>query len=182
MFENEEVEIEKVPTPAAFLTLVKQINAIAYEKEAVLQCEESGAKVANLQGFLAGVRNYKKVMHDNGYEFDIKYEGTTERGVSFFDDDGCVLELAELRVIKSDIDEFTETQTFAHFKDKWQQAVDTKKDWLFYTSEKGRDLHFCKGWYEAMKTIDDIIERLGRELEAAEKDAANSLPFDEIGQ
>lgn len=181
MFDNE-LEIEKVPTPQAFLTLVKQLNAIAYEKEAILQREESGAKVANLQGFLAGVRNYKKVMHDNGYEFDIKYEGTTERGVSFFDNDGCVLELSELRIIKNDIEAFTETRTFERFKEKWQAAVETKKDWLFYTSEKGRDLHFCKGWYEAMKTIDDIIERLGRELEAAEKDAANSLPFDEIGQ
>ncbi|WP_407425539.1 hypothetical protein [Treponema sp.] len=145
MFENEEVEIEKVPTPAAFLTLVKQLNAIAYEKEAVLQCEESGAKVANLQGFLAGVRNYKKVMHDNGYEFDIKYEGTTERGVSFFDDDGCVLELAELIVIKSDIDEFTETQTFAHFKDKWQQAVETKKRLVILHQRKRTRPAFLQG-------------------------------------
>ena len=182
MFENEEVEIEKVPTPQAFLLLVKQLNSVAYEKEAVLQCEESGTKIANLQGFLAGVRNYKKVMRDNGYEFDIKYDGTTERACQYFDDDGCVLELNELRVTLSDITEFTETRTYEKFKEKWQASVDTKKDWLFYTSEKSRDLHFVKGWYEAMKMIDDFIERLQQELEAAEKEAANSLPFEEIGQ
>lgn len=33
-----------------------------------------------------------------------------------------------------------------------------------------------------MKMIDDIIERLNRALEAAEQEAANSLPFEEIGQ
>ncbi len=178
----EVVEVEKVPAPQAFLQLVKQLNETAFEKEAILQCEESGAKVANLQGFLAGVRNYKKVMRDNGYEFDIKYDGTTERACGYFDDDGCVLDLHELRVAISDITEFTDTKTFEQFKEKWQQAVDTKKDWLFYTSEKGRDLHFIKGWYEAMKMIDDIIERLNRALEAAEQEAANSLPFEEIGQ
>ena len=182
MFENEEVEIEKVPTPQAFLTLVKQLNAIAYEKEAVLQCEESGTKIANLQGFLAGVRSYKKVMRDNGYEFDIKYDDTTERACQYFDDDGCVLDLNELRVTLSDITEFTETTAYEKFKEKWQSSVDTKKDWLFYSSEKDRDLHFVKGWYEAMKMIDDFIERLQQELEAAEKEAANSLPFEEIGQ
>jgi len=40
-------EVKKVPTPQAFLLLVKQLNSVAYEKEAVLQCEESGTKIAN---------------------------------------------------------------------------------------------------------------------------------------
>lgn len=177
----EVVEVEKVPAPQAFLQLVKQLNETAFEKEAVLQCEESGAKVANLQGFLAGVRNYKKVMRDNGYEFDIKYDGTQERACGYFDDGGCVLDLHELRVAISDITEFTDTKNFEQFKEKWQQAVDIKKDWLFYISEKGRDLHFIKGWYEAMKMIDDIIERLNRALEAAEQEAANSLPLKKSG-
>lgn len=132
----EVVEVEKVPAPQAFLQLVKQLNETAFEKEAILQCEESGAKVANLQGFLAGVRKYKKVMRDNGYEFDIKYDGTTERDCVYFDDDGCVLDLNELRVAISDITEFTDTKTFEQFKEKWQQAVALKRTGFFIPAKK----------------------------------------------
>lgn len=180
--QKQEEEKKKIPIPQIMLILLQQLNYTAHEKEAVLQCEESGSKVANLQGFLAGVRSYKKAMRDNGYIFDIKFDSTEERKLPYFSDDGCEIGLAELREVCSDIDEMTDSADYKNFQELLKKAVDIQKDWLFYTSEKGRDLHFCKGWYEAMKTIDDIIERLGRELEAAEKVAANSLPFNEIGQ
>lgn len=130
-----------------------------------------------MQGFLAGVRKYKQLMRDNGYTFDIKFDGTTERKLSFFGEDGCELDLHELRVTVAEIDSLVESTAYDEFKELWHAAVETQKDWLFYTSEKGRDLHFAKGWYESMTEIDNNMQRLHTALEAAEKEAASSLPF-----
>lgn len=179
---QEETEKREIPTPAILLTMLAQLNDKAFEKEAILQCEESGANIAKLQGFLAGVRKYKQLMRDNGYTFDIKFDGTTERKLSFFGEDGCELDLHELRVTVSDIDDLAESVAYDEFKELWHNAVETQKDWLFYTSEKGRNLHFAKGWYEAMTEIDNNMQRLHTALEAAEKEAASSLPFDDYDE
>ncbi len=176
---DQKQETKEIPAPKILVFMVQQLNNTAYEKEAALQCEESGTNVARLQGYLAGVRRYKQIIRESGYTLDAKYDDTTERKLSFFDENGCTIKLQELRETVSDIDEMTGSTAYENFKDKWQKAVETRKDWLFYTSEKGRDLHFAKGWYEAMKEIDDTITRLHKELEAAEKEAAESLPFDD---
>lgn len=168
---------EKIRIPQVMLILIQQLNYTAHEKEAALQCEESGSKVANLQGFLAGVRAYKKALRNNGYTFDIKFDSTAERKLPYFSDDGCEIEIAELRDVVSDIEEMTDSAAFKNFKDVWRKAVDSQKDWLFYNSEKGRDLHFAKGWYEAMTEIDKTIYRLQEALETAQKENAECLPF-----
>ena len=177
--QEQKEEKKEIPIPQIMLILLQQLNYTAHEKEAVLQCEESGNKVANLQGFLAGVRAYKKALRDNGYTFDIKFDSTEERKLPYFNDDGCEIGLAELREVCSDIDEMTDSADYKNFQELFQKAVEIRKDWLFYTSEKGRDLHFAKGWYEAMTEIDNNFQRLHTALEAAEKEAAESLPFDD---
>ena len=176
---QEEKEKREIPTPAILLTMLAQLNDKAFEKEAILQCEKGRANIAKLQGFLAGVRKYKQLMRDNGYTLDIKFDGTTERKLSFFSDDGCEIGLAELREVCSDIDEMTDSADYKNFQELLQKAADIQTACLFY-SEKDRDLHFAKGWYEAMTEIDNNMQRLHTALEAAEK--ANSLPFEEIGQ
>ena len=60
--QEQKEEKKKIPIPQIMLILLQQLNYTAHKKEAVLQCEESGSKVANLQGFLAGVRSYKKAL------------------------------------------------------------------------------------------------------------------------
>ena len=177
--QEQEEDKREIPIPQIMLILLQQLNYTAHEKEAVLQCEESGSKVANLQGFLAGVRSYKKALRDSDYTFDIKFDSTEERKLPYFSDDGCEIELEELRDVVSDIDTMTESADFENFKDVWQIAVDAQKDWLFFASEKGRDLHFAKGWYEAMSATDETISRLKKELEAASFSAASRLPFDD---
>lgn len=164
-------------TPAIFLRLLEQLNSKAYEKEVLLQVEESGNKVALLQGFLAGTQKYKSLMRENGYTFDIKYDGTTERGNPYFEDDSCTLEIFEMRAILLDFDELAATNGYKKFKELLSNAIDKRKDLLFYESEKGRDLHFTKGWYAAITYIDELIERLTSELEDRDKVAAESLPF-----
>ena len=176
---QKKIEIREIPTPQIMLSLLRQLNYTAHKKEADLQYEESGSKVANLQGFIAGVRAYKKALRDNGYTLNIKFDGTTERKLPYFSDDGCEIGLEKLRKVCSDIDEMTDSADYKNFQELLQKAVDIQKDWLFYTSEKERDLHFAKGWYEAISATGGTIQRLKKELEAAEKEAAESLPLDD---
>ena len=179
---QKETEKREIPIPQIMLTLLQQLNYTAHEKEAVLQCEESGSKVANLQGFLAGVRAYKKALRDNGYTFDIKFDSTEERKLPYFSYDGFEFGLSELREVCSDIDEMTDSADYKNFQELLQKAVDIQKDWLFYTSEKGRDLHFAKGWYQAVSATGATMLRLHTALYEAEKKAAESLPFDDVSE
>ena len=156
------------------------MNEQAYENEAALAVEESGSKIADLQGYLAGVRKYKELLQEHGYVLDIKYLGTTERSNFYFDSEKtCALDIHELRVAISDIDDVTETTDWEEFGALWQEKVDYMKDRLFYKSEKGRDLHFCKGWYRAMNQINEYIGALHRQLEYLEQEKKGSLPFDD---
>ena len=176
---QEQDEMRKVVTPEIMLTLIQQLNFEAGMKEKLLQREENGNKIANLQGFLSGVRAYKQAMRDSGYILDEEFSGTERRLIPFLDNGVGTIGLPELREVVYALNEITTSEDFEKFKDVWDEAIDEQKNWLFYISEKGRDLHFVKGWYEAMKWVDETIERLKAELECAEKDEAESLPFDD---
>lgn len=162
----------------SFVQLIKQMNEQAYENEADLAVEESAVKIANLQGYLAGVRKYKRLLVSNGYVLDVKYMDTTERSLFYYDSDKtCNLGLSDLRDAISEIEVVTDTASWEEFKISWQKEVAAMKDELFYKSEKSRDLHFCKGWYRAMQQVDAYIDALNYQLEYLEKEAASSLPF-----
>ncbi|MFA5657674.1 MAG: hypothetical protein WC900_00120 [Oscillospiraceae bacterium] len=163
-----------------FIQLIKQMNEQAYENEAKLAVEENGAKIADLQGYLAGVRRYKAILQENDYFLDVKYLGTTERGVFYFDEENnCNLDNNEIRIALSGIEQVTDSAKWQDVKTSCEKAINAMKDMLFYQSEKGRDLHFCKGWYSAMKQIDKYIEALVSQLEFLEKEKSESLPFEE---
>ena len=176
---QEQDEMRKVETPEIMLTLIQQLNFEAGVKEKLLQREESGSKIANLQGFLSGVRAYKQAMMDSGYILDEEFDSTEKRLIPFLDNGVCTLEFPELREVVYTLNEFIASEDFEKFKNVWDEAIDEQKNWLFYISEKGRDLHFVKGWYEAMKWVDETIEELHEVLVLKEKDEAESLPFDD---
>lgn len=173
-----EFEKTQIELPTCMDTALKQLNDVARGKIAALQSEENASKVANLQGYLAGVRAYKQALRNAGFVFSVKLDGTDVSESVFFDEDGCTLDIDGLRVIVYDINRFENTPEYEEFKEQWEESVNKQKDWLFYGSEKGRDLHFVKGWYSAMCEIDDRNNRLRNELKAAEKKVAESLPFD----
>ena len=176
---QEQDEMRKVETPEIMLTLIQQLNFEAGVKEKLLQREENGNKIANLQGFLSGVRAYKQAMRDSGYILDEEFDGTERQLIPFLDNGVGTIKLPELREVVYALNEITTSEDFEKFKDVWDEAIDEQKNWLFYISEKGRDLHFVKGWYEAMKWIDETIEELQEALVLKEKDEAESLPFDD---
>lgn len=173
-------ELRQVETPEILLTLIQQLNYTAWEKEKILQTEENGNKIANLQGFLAGARSYKNTMRNIGYILDEEFDGTENRIPPFFDSDGdCSIKLSRLREVVSTLNEVTASDDYEKFTKLWAGVVDNEKNSLFYYKEKGRDLHFAKGWYEAMDWVNKTIKKLDIELAVAEKKEAESLPFDD---
>lgn len=167
---QKEEKTRSIKTPEVMLILIKQLNYMANIKEIKLQKEERGSIIAHLQGFLAGVHSYKDTMRNSGYIFDVKFDSTEERIMPYFNkDDDCLIKVSELRRIAFSIDTVTASEPYKTFKELWDDAVKEKKDELFYFSEKGRDLHFAKGWYEAMKWVDITIDRVHTELEQAKE-------------
>ena len=171
-----ENEREEGFVPAILLTLVQQLNYTAREAEIALQSEENGSKIAKLQGFLAGVLEYKEVLAQSGYAIDEKYFGTQECKLPYKHND-FTDSLGELREIVSDIDDLTESPDYKAFSNKLDFRIEGRKNDLFYNSDKGRDLYFVKGWHAAVTNIDDTIIRLHALLDAMEKEKEETLPF-----
>ena len=161
-----------------FIDLIKQMNDESFISKAKLAVEENASKIAFLQGYIGGVENYKKLLTQAGFILDIKYFDTEERGNFYYIDTKCNLNKDELRVAISSIKEVTESADFEDFVKEWNEAIRIKKDFLFYDSEKGRDLHFCKGWYKAMNQINTYVQYLENDLVFMEKKAAEELPFE----
>jgi len=57
--------------------------------------------------------------------------------------------------------------------------VEKRKDWLFYKGEKGRDLHWTKGWWCMFSAFSDWCALIHEAYAIAKKDYDNSLKFDE---
>lgn len=172
-----ESEQKNVVVPEILLTLVQQLNCEAREAEIALQSEENGSKIAKLQGFLAGATEYKEVMIESGYVLDRKYFGTQECKTPYILGSDFTGSLAELRDIISDIDDLTESYIYEEFFKELRRRIERKKDDLFYSSDKGRDLYFVKGWHKAITKIGNTIGDLCAILDEMEKGKAEMLPF-----
>ena len=172
-----ENEREEGFVPEILLTLVQQLNYTAREAEIALQSEENGNKIAKLQGFLAGVLEYKEVMDQSGYALDRKYFGTQECKTPYILGGDFTGRLAELRDIISDIDYLTESPIYKSFTDKLALCIEGRKNDLFYHSDKGRDLYFVKGWHKAITEISGTISDLRMILDVMEKEKEETLPF-----
>lgn len=174
--------------PSVIELLIKQLNCRAGSVEATLQEEENGSKIAKLQGFLAGVKSYKQTLKDAGFIVGADLE--TEKMAPWIiesanknqDDDEIYdveLNFTELTRIVIDLDTFESMDFYEELRKKKVEKIDKMKDQLFYYSEKGRELYWCKGWYEAYSLIKKWTATLRSELSARERDRKNSLPFGE---
>jgi len=172
------MEMGKTAVPEILLTLVQQLNYEAREKSTVLQVEESSSKIAKLQGFLSGVSSYKSAMFESGYAIDERLLGTQECKLPYLQAGEFTGDFAELREIVSDVDDLTESAAYTVLENELQYRVEEKKNELFYSSNKGRDLYFVKGWYDAMSWVGKTIDKLRTNLEAMEEEKKETLPFD----
>ena len=168
---------KKAIVPEILLTLLQQLNYEARETEVALQSEENGGKIAKLQGFLAGATEYKEMMIESGYRLDGEYFGTQKCKTPYILGGEFTKSLAELRDIISDINDLTESYIYEEFVKELRRRIEIKKDDLFYSSDKGRDLYFVKGWHKAITKIGDTIGGLRAILNEMEKEKAEMLPF-----
>ena len=152
--------------------------------EAMLQVEESGNKIARLQGICAGFRKLKSLLEEKNIDFEIfaPEQNIFERdengnyiiGVDYYNE----MKLKMLEVYKTQAEEM-----LADFAEKGlgqaiADEVDNAKDTLFFKSEKGRDLFFWRGWYQSLMSVIDYANCLIREYEVKKAEKESEL-FDE---
>lgn len=138
-----------------------QNKLYAKEKEAETQLlvVEGDSNVADLQGFCAGVGVIKLAL--------------SERGLSVASDEDVELpavdELDELLIqtMSMEITEVEESREWQDVKDTLKTEIEQKKDFLYETAKKGRDLAYVQGWKKAVEFIDktfDLIQARAEEL------------------
>lgn len=179
---------EKVPSIAGDNILdnfIGQLNQVVKTKELSLQVEESSVLIAKLQGYIAGARKYKVLLKEAGFE-----SASTElTGDLFFETDvkgheECNLLPIQLEIVTPLMHDVIRSEKFKDFEEKREEAIENAKSSLFFQSEKGRDLYFYRGWYEAIMQIDHWVEKLDeyfyyqQEKKAkAEREAREELQF-----
>lgn len=147
--------------------------------EALLQVEESGNKIARLQGICAGFRKLKTLLDSKDIDFVLS---SPEQNIFQRDEDGDYF-------IGSDYYNAMKLKTLENYKVQAEllladfaekglgqaiaDEVDNAKDTLFFKSEKGRDLFFWRGWYQSIMSVIDYANCLIREYEVkkAEKES-----------
>lgn len=154
--------------------------------EARLQSEENGSKIANLQGYCKGKNVYVMLLKEIGFNIDLSYDRACFISV---DENGakcCDLSFSELETINSEIEELEDDNDYKNLLKMIEEKVNERKNKLFYDSEKGRDLYWCKGWYEAISKIEYWIKELRffynvnkQKIEKAKKE---ELPFNEVNE
>lgn len=181
--QGEQQAEQQLTTPQIVTDLMAQMRWKVNTAEAKLQSEESGTVIANLQGYCAGHRTFMKCIRETGWA-DFRYN---DEAIEPYENDGsCILEYDAIVPVHNALDDLTKSDAWKNLHTFMEQEVTEKKNELFYKSDKGRDLHFCKGWYSAMTQIDDWIDELNNDYEIMQAqeekrqaEKKEELPFEE---
>lgn len=176
-----------------FGQLVLQSNFAAHEAEAELQVEEKGNVVADLQGFCAGIRNFKSNAKDAGFDLPPAMFDTANRMTPWVrtldnsetgDDTECELDLAALTEFSRQLDTLTGSTEYAALEQSMQDAIRAKKDFLYAEAKTSRDLFWTHGWHRGFTWVQTQIKELNfwkgvKEQQAAKraKEKESELPF-----
>lgn len=156
--------------------LRKEMNAT----EASLQVEESGNKIAFLQGKCAGYRSLCKILVESDYADYTEQKETMDGIVECDKDNEWFCKTSDYRLLvdwhltSMDVEEI-----MSEIKKPFEKRVNKMKDKLFYEAEKGRDLHFVKGWYFILAIFDDWCAAINSAYEVARQQKERELPFDD---
>lgn len=163
-------------TPELLCELMRQMAFVIKQKEARLQIEENATEIAKMQGYLAGFRKYGTIIMTAGFDYDYRVNIATE--CPWVDDDKApdYSELLQIHLMNS---ELQKNETYKAMAVLLESEIDQKKDFLFYQSEKSRDMHWCKGWYQAISQVEGWIETLENSYELETKRKSESLPFED---
>lgn len=185
-----------VSTADIFSNLIMQSNHAAHEAEAKLQVEEKGNGVADLQGFCAGIRKFKSVAKDAGFDVPPRLFDTANRMTPWVqeldgadgDGDGdtdCNLSLDELSEFSRLLDGLCASDEYTRLRESMQNEIKAKKDFLYAEAKTSRDLFWTHGWHRGFSWVEQQIKELqywkGVKQQQAEKRAkekASELPFE----
>ena len=172
----ESAPVVQVTTPELLLGLLSFFQNAVERKKTNLELEDSGNVIAGLQGYIAGHRDMQKCLREAGY----KDHADESIDPPWNEEDGCDLKLSQLEAYHLTIQEITSRDEWKALQDFMQKEVDAKKNMLFYRSDKGRDLYYCKGWYEAMSQIEEYMDRIEDFYQQALEERKQTLPFGEL--
>ncbi|MCR4715184.1 MAG: hypothetical protein K5751_12510 [Treponemataceae bacterium] len=178
-----------------FRQLVLQSNFAAHEAEAKLQVEEKGNNVADLQGFCAGIRKFKSVAKDAGFDVPPALFDTANRMTPWVqkldgadgDGDGdtdCELSLDTLTEFSRLLDELTASNEYAKVRESMQNEIKEKKDYLYAKASSSRELFWTHGWHRGFSWVEGQIKELyywksvkEQQAERLKKEKESELPF-----
>lgn len=121
--------------------------------EAKLKVEESGNKIAFLQGFCSGFKRLEKILNSLSIEINVSdrpknmfYWDSEQKKYHLGEDKLSYSDLVHLNALVYDFIDF--------YDDKIKKYIDEEieecKNLLFFNSEKGRDIFFYHGVYQAI--------------------------------
>ena len=190
-------DAESLAVQDIFSQLVMQSNHAAYEAEAKLQVEEKGNSVADLQGFCAGIRQFKSVAKEAGFYVPPELFDTANRMTPWIQkldnadgeevgDTDCSLSLGELKQISNLLDGLTSSDRYEALKKSMQDAVTHKKNFLYAEAKSSRDLFWTRGWDRGFTWVEKQIKELRywksvkeSQAERRRKEKASERPFDD---
>lgn len=146
--------------------------------EAQLQTEESRTKVVIIQGKLAGFRSMIKILNDiEGFDLNAITE-TKEIPCKYEDKEWVCnsMDFDTVRIFKTMFDDLTDKITL--FNQMGEKKIEDKKNHLFYCAEKGRDLHFVKGWYFAFNIMNEWQQAVSDRYNLLSNEKKQELPFE----
>lgn len=186
-------DMEQLDIQSMFDQLLKQANHAAHEAEAHLQVEEKSNSVAELQGFCAGIRNFKSAANKAGFIvppalFDtanrmepwVQQIDNSEDGV----DTECNLALDVLNEFSRILDSLIASDSYTALEETMQSEIKAKKDFLYSEAKAGSDLFWVRGWHRGFTWVKEQIKKLHywksikeQQAEKRAKEKASELPF-----
>lgn len=131
----------------------KKLYAKKQEAEVQLLVVEGDSNVADLQGFCAGVETVKTAIFDNGFEVARLEEHEQIDKVNELDE-AVVIEYS------MDISHIELNPLWQGVGDFLKNEIADKKDFLYNTAKKGRDLAYVQGWKKAVEFINTIFDKI----------------------
>ena len=167
------------PNEGAVNAFMQQLRFRMNVIENTLQTEESGNKIAFLQGNCAGFRSLIAALKEAGYD-DYTNVKASETFMFIFDEKdhswsvatGKYSVLIDWNQTAYDIEE-----VLSEARKPLETRINKMKDRLFYQAEKGRELYFVKGWYCILSCFEDWCVKIHEAYDIAKKDHDNSLDF-----
>ena len=137
--EGQKAGSENLEVQDIFGQLIMQSNFAAHEAEAKLQVEEKGNSVADLQGFCAGIRQFKSKAKEAGFDIQPALFDTANRMTPWIqeidnsesgDNDECTLDLDSLKEFSRQFDELSSGDNYSNLEKSMQDEIKSKKDYL----------------------------------------------------